>query len=137
MSERGYTQSDQDSDTWKLVFWGVVGIGAVYLIWQLLSKAGSAVSSAGTAVANATLTPLANAYVALTAGPAAVPAGSIIMPDGSYIPSSAAGAMTTVPNSASPAGVSGTFNYGGQQYFINSGADSNGNYTASTALSYP
>jgi len=111
--------------------WLMLGliIGAVYLLYTGASKAVGAASSAIQSLTNAPVSAAAQAYVRLTAGPVAQATGSIILPDGSPI---AVNTVNPVPVAGSN---SATFNYLGQQYFLNAPSDpATGNWSADTFM---
>lgn len=123
-----------EHDSGKWLFWGIVGIGAVYLVLKALNVAKGAVAAATAPAVNQ----LADWYAQLTMAGATIPTGVAVLPDGSSVSiASIAGGLRSVPNPASPAGISGAFNYGGRTWYLNSAGDSNGNYAASTSLGYP
>jgi len=103
---------------------GAVAVGG-YMLFKAWGEASSAIASA----TKAPVTAAAQAYVNLTSGPAMTPQGSILLPEGSAIPVSAVN-VTPVAGSNSA-----TFNYLGQQYFLNAPSDpATGNWSADTFM---
>jgi len=103
-----------------LVMLALLAVGG-FLLYKMLSGAGGAVASAG----KAAISSAAQSYVNLTSG-SATPTGSVILPNGAAVPLSQL-AVTNIAGSNAA-----QFSYGGQNYYLTSGHDANGNYAAST-----
>lgn len=101
----------------------VLLIGALAALgYWLWTKSKTAVSSLTAPVVN----PIADLYADLTMDTTpANPQGLMNMPDGSQIAMSSI--ALTMPSGSNVA----QFAYQGNEYYVSSGADSNGNYTAS------
>jgi hypothetical protein len=96
----------------------LLGFG-IYLLWQLLGKAGSA--------ASAGISSAAKAYVNLTSSAPASATGNIILPNGASIPAS-----SVTPTFVGSSNVA-QFSYQGQTYYLNTPHDANGNWQADTS----
>ncbi len=118
-----------DKDTGKIVLYAVVGLGVLYVLYKVWTNVSGAVAS----VTSPATTALANWYTQLTSNGQPIPQGFVLFPDGTSV-SLAQVNVTAVPNSATQSGISGTFTYNGQTWYLNSPHDANGNYAANTSL---
>ena len=121
------TQSDAVDDKIMSTIAMLAGFGILaYVAWQAFKGGVGAITNPAT-------TALANWYVSLTGQGAMIPQGQILLPNGQSVP--VANVLLSTVNAASnPSGIAGVFNYNGQTLYLNSGADSNGNYAASLSL---
>jgi hypothetical protein len=108
-----YRNNPIDIESWLPV--AAVGVG-IYFLYTALQNFFGKTGAGGAAINSA-----AQAYVNLTSGGAIVPTGNVVLPDGNSIP------VSSINMNAS---TGANFTYNGANYSIQSGTDSNGNWTA-------